>query len=178
MYINHATHAGLAEAYTATRMANPLFNQFCELPVCQQMQIDESMQLFSCLDVVRYNAGTVIYEAGCETDRTMRMIVDGSATVSTVPSGDSSDYIRLISGDVFGLFSFLDEDRPHSATVRAASDLTLLCMNRDYFNLISVEDAVLGNLVLRFMFRLLSGMSLKQENEYTAIHQYVTGRYS
>jgi len=175
MYINHATHAGLAEAYTATRMANPLFNRFCEMPVCQQMQIDESMQLFSCLDVVTYHAGAVIYEAGSETDRTMRIIVDGSATVSTTSFGE---YIHLGSGDVFGLFSFLDEERPHSATVRASSDLTLLCMNRDYFNLISVEDAVLGNLVLRFMFRLLSGMSLKQENEYAAIHHYVTGRYS
>ncbi len=175
MYINHATHAGLTEAYAATRMANPLFNQFCELPICQQMQIEESMQLFSCLDVVTYDAGAVVYEAGSATDRTMRMIVAGNATVSTAPFGD---YIHLSSGDVFGLFSFLDEERPHSAMVKAASDLTLLCMNRDYFNLISVEDAVLGNLILRFMFRLLSSMSLKQENEYAAIHHYVTGRHS
>jgi len=175
MYINHATHAGLAEAYTATRMANPLFNQFCELPVCQQMQIDESMQLFSCLDAATYEAGAVIYEAGSATDRTMRLIITGSATASTPSFGN---YIRLSSGDVFGLFSFLDEERPHSATVRAGSDLTLLCMNRDYFNLISVEDTVLGNLVLRFIFRLLSRMALKQENEYAAIHHYVTGRHS
>jgi len=175
MYINHDTQAGLAEAYAATRMANPLFNQFCELPICEQMLLDESMQLFSCLDVATYQAGDVIYEAGSATDRTMRLIITGSATASCTSFGE---YIHLDSGDVFGLFSFLDEERPHSATVKADNDLTLLCMNRDYFNLISVEDAVLGNLILRFMFRLLSHMSLKQENEYAAIHHYVTGRHS
>ncbi|MFQ5345990.1 MAG: cyclic nucleotide-binding domain-containing protein [Mariprofundus sp.] len=174
MYINHATQTGLAEAYAATRTANPLFNRFCELSVCQQMQIDESMQLFSCLDVATYESGTVIYEAGSVTDRTMRLIVKGSATASTPSFGH---YTRMKAGDVFGLFSFLDEERPHSATVRADSDLTLLCINRDYFNLITVEDAGLGNLLLRFMFRLLSQMSLKQENEYAAIHSYVTGSH-
>jgi len=175
MYVNHDTQAGLTEAYAATRMANPLFNQFCELPICQQMQLDESMHLFSCFDVVESEAGTVIYEAGSSTDKTMRLIVNGTATVSRPAFGT---YSRLEAGDVFGLFSFLDEERLHAASVQADTDLTLLCINREYFNLITVEDAALGNLLLRFMFRLLSRMSLRVENEYAAMHHYVSGRQS
>jgi len=175
MYINHATQAGLTEAYAATRMANPLFNQFCELPICQHMQLDESMQLFSSLDVEKHASGDVIYTAGSETDKTMRLIVNGSVHVSS-PLFDS--YNSLKAGDVFGLFSFLDASRRHSATVTADEDITLLCINRDYFNLITVEDAALGNLLLRFMFRLLSQMSLKPESEYAAMRHDVRGGLS
>jgi len=83
----------------------------------------------------------------------------------------------LETGDVFGLFSFLDEDRLHSGTVKAESDMVLLCIKRDYFNLLTIEDAPLGNLLLRLMFRLLSRMSLKMENEYAAMHHYITGSH-
>jgi len=175
MYINHATQAGLTEAYAATRMANPLFNQFCELPICQHMQINESMHLFSCFDVVKGNVGDIIYAASSATDKTMRLIVSGSTTVSSPSFGI---YSHLGPGDVFGLFSFLDESRAHSGTVEVESDVTLLCINREYFNLIAVEDATLGNLLLRFMFRLLSQMSLKLESEYAAMRHDVAGRRS
>jgi len=175
MYINHATQAGLTEAYAATRIANPLFNRFCELPICQHMQFDESIHLFSCFEVVNQHAGEIIYAAGSATDKTMRLIVSGSATVSSPSFGV---YSRLGPGDVFGLFSFLDESRPHSGTVEVESDVTLLCINREYFNLITVEDAALGNLLLRFMFRLLSQTSLKLESEYAAMRHDIAGRRS
>jgi len=173
MYINHATQAGLTEAYAATRMANPVFNQFCELPICQHMQLEESMHLFSCFDIANAKTGDMIYAAGSATDKTMRLIVSGSASVSNPSSGV---YTHLEAGDVFGLFSFLDASRLHSGTVEVAEDATLLCINREYFNLITVEDAALGNLLLRFMFRLLSQMSLKMESEYVAMHHDLTAR--
>jgi len=175
MYMNQSAQADLTDAYAATRMASPLFNQFCALPLCELMQLEERMHLFNCFDVVRYSAGEVIYEAGSRSDKTMRLVVDGRAEVCSPSFGV---YGHVDAGDVFGLFSFLDEARVHSATVTAESDLTLLCVDRDYFNLITVEDAALGNLLLRSMFRLLSRMSLKMENEYAAMHHYVSGRRS
>ncbi len=174
MYMNQSAQADLTDAYAATRMANPLFNQFCTLPLCESMQLEECMHLFNCFDVVHHEAGDVVYEAGSDSDKTMRLIVNGRAEVSSPSFGV---YGHVDAGDVFGLFSFLDEARVHSATVTAESDLTLLCVNRDYFNLITVEDAALGNLLLRSMFRLLSRMALKMENEYAAMHHYVTGRH-
>jgi len=173
MYINHATQTGLTEAYAATRMANPLFNQFCQLPICQHMPVADSIHLFSCFDVVHQEKDDVIYTADSVSDKTMRLIISGSATVSNITFGT---YSQLEAGDVFGLFSFLDESRAHSATVTLEHDATLLCINRDYFNLITVEDAALGNLLLRFMFHLLSRMSLKMESEYAAMHHLVSGR--
>jgi len=175
MYINQSTQADLTEAYAATRMANPLFHQFCELPICQHMQLEESMQLFNCFDVIHAGSGELIYAAGSQSDKTMRLIVSGAVSVSSPSYGTFS---QLESGEVFSLFSFLDESRLHSVTVTAVEDTTLLCINREYFNLITVEDAQLGNLLLRFMFRLLSQMSLKMESEYAAMHHYVTGSHS
>jgi len=172
MYINHATQVELTEAFAATRMANPLFHTFCALPICEKMHVDECMQLFQCFEVVYYNAGEVIYEAGSVSDKTMRLMIGGRAEVSTPSFGI---YGHLVVGDVFSLFSFLDEQRLHAATVIAKADMTLLSVDRDYFNLITVEDAPLGNLLLRCMFRLLSRMTLKMENEYAAMHHYVTG---
>jgi len=173
MYIDHATQAGLTEAHAATRKANPLFNQFCDLPICQHMPLNESMPLFTCFDAARHPAGDVIYAAGSESDHTMRLIVSGNVTVSSPSFGI---YSQLGGGDVFGLFSFLDESRAHAATVAADTDLTLLCINREYFDLITLEDAALGNLLLRFMLLLLSQMSLKLEHEYAAMHHFITGR--
>jgi len=104
----------------------------------------------------------------------MRLVVSGRAEVSSPSCGV---YGHLARGDVFGLFSFLDKARLHSATVRSETDLVLLCMSRGYFNLITVEDAALGNLLLRSMFRVLSQMSLNMENEYAAMRHAVTGRH-
>lgn len=174
MYINHATQTELTEAFVATRMASPLFQKFCKLPICEHMQVDDCMQMFYCFDVQTRDAGAVMYEAGTASDKTMRLIIEGKVEVSSPSFGV---YESLAAGDVFGLFSFLDEERLHSATVTAVSDVTLLCMNRDCFNLLTVEDVKLGNLLLRSMFRLLSRMSLKMENEYAAMHHYFTGRH-
>jgi len=175
MYVDSTAPADLREAYAATQMASPLFEKFCALPICEEMQSDECMRLFQCFNVKEVEAGEVIYEAGNASNHAMRLILAGRIEVSSPAFGV---YEYLSEGDVFGLFSFLDEDRLHSATVKAESDMTVLYIDRDYFNLITVEDAVLGNLLLRLMFRLLSRMSLKVESEYAAIHHYVTGRHS
>ena len=174
MYINQATQAELTDAFAATRMATPLFHQFFALPICENMQVEECMQLFHCFDVVDVSEGEVIYESGSESDNKIRLIVKGRAEVSSSLFGI---YGHLEIGDLFGLFSFLDEDRKHSGTVKAETDMKLLCINRDYFNLLTVEDTKLSNLLLRSMFRLLSRMSLKMENEYAAMHHYITGRH-
>ncbi len=174
MYINHATQAELTEAFATTRMASSLFQKFYALPSCEGMQVDECMELFQCFEVVSCERGVPVYEAGSASDQTMRLLISGRVEVSHPSFGVCG---HLEAGDVFSLFSFLDETRLHSATVKAESEVTLLCLNRAHFNLITVEDARLGNLLLRYMFRLMSSMSLKMENEYAAMHHYVTGRH-
>ncbi len=163
----------LLNAYEITLENSPVYKRFCEMPVCSALGPRESILLFSCFDVVRVEAGAVIYEAGEISDHTMRLITSGRVSAASL---SQDTYIELGPCDTFGLFSFLDEERPHSATIRAVSDVTLLTLNREYFKVITLEDPALGNQLLRFMFRLLSRMSLKLESEYVAMHHYVTGR--
>jgi len=143
------------------------------MPVCQELGLSESMLLFSCFEMRVIPAGTTVYEVGTTSDNEMYLIVEGEAAVS---SSSHDIYETLRAGDVFGLFSFLDEDRLHAATVTAVRDMTVLTVSRAYFDVITLEDPALGNQMLRFMFRLLSRMALKLESEYAAMHNFVTGR--
>jgi len=161
----------LLEAYQATLESSPVYMRFRGMPVCKSLGQRESLLLFSCLDLVTAKEGELIYAAGSDSDHTMRLVVEGRVSVTSPSLGS---YIELESGDTFGLFSFLDEDRAHSASLQAIDDVTLLTLNRDYFNLITLEDPALGSHLLRFLFRLLSRMSLKLESEYAALHQKVT----
>jgi len=170
----------MVHACEAMVVSNALYARFCRLPICRNMDSDESMLLFSCLEEQRLPAGQVVCEANTPSDHTMKIIVDGTISGSS-PYQEScplvhGSYIRLTSGDVFGLFSFLDEDRMHSATLRTESEVSLLIIERNHFDLIALEDPRLGHQLLRFMFHLLSNMSLKLESEYAAMHHYVTGR--
>jgi len=163
----------MLNTYEATLESSLVYMRFCGMPVCRALGPRESMLLFSCFDVADIAAGDVIYEAGEASDHTMRLIINGRVSVAS-PSRDI--YIELGPCDTFGLFSFLDEERLHAAMLQAVSDVTLLTLKREYFNVITLEDPALGNQLLRFMFRLLSRMSLKLESEYAAMHHYVTGR--
>jgi len=160
-------------AFEAALAADPLFARFRALSVCEALDEEECMLLFSCFVVVHVAAEETLYEAQTLSDHTMRLILQGEVSVHR-SSGEACG--QLNAGDLFGLFSFLDEQRPHAATLRAMTDLKLLSINRAYFNLITLEDPALGQQMLRFMFRLLARMSLKLENEYAAISQYVRAR--
>lgn len=163
--------SGAVEAVTD---ASPAFRKFAALPLVEDLSPQERRLLFSCLTTMTFEQGRVIYEARKASRRQMHLILDGCATVA---SPNNHIYATLDTGDVFGLFSFLDESRLHSATVVAASDLTVLVLNREYFDLVTIEDQPLGQLLLRLMFRLLSRMALKLEVEYAAMHEFaLSGR--
>ncbi len=149
--------------FEAALAADSLFTRFRALNVCADLEEQECMMLFACFEVKHVSAGDLLYAANDLSDYTMRLILEGE--VSTFYP-DSKVYGKLFAGDVFGLFSFLNKERPHAATLQALSDLTVLSLNREYFNVITLEDPELGQHMLRFMFHLLAQQSLKQENEY------------
>jgi CRP-like cAMP-binding protein len=159
--------------YEAAVAANPHFMRFRSLPVGQELDGLQSMLLFSCFIERQVAAGTEIYRADTESDGTMYMILNGSVDVA---DRNGHVYESLQAGDVFGLFTFLDSNRLHSATITASRDLTVLTLERSYFDLVTLEDPDLGNQLLRFMFRLLSRQALRLETEYAAMHGYATAR--
>lgn len=159
--------------YEAVIAADRNFAAFRSMPIVNQLRLQEAMLMFSCMHERYFQAGEVIYEAGTNSSQEMFLIVRGKASAS---DRSGYKYDHLGAGDVFGLFSFLDEDRLHSATLKAEEALVVLCIDRPYFDVITMEDPALGNQLLKFMFRLLSKMALKQEHEYAAMHEYALGR--
>jgi len=155
-------------AFVASVAANPLFMRFRSLSIGKGLAVRDAMVLFSCFEEETFRRGDALYAAGDASERTVYMILQGSVSVR---DASANVFSTLQAGDVFGLFSFLEE-RPHSVTVTAQEDLTVLSLKRSYFDLITVEDPALGNQLLRFMFRLLSQISLKHEVEYAALREY------
>lgn len=158
-------------AFVASVAANPLFMRFRSLPFGSALAVGEAMELFSCFEEADFRHGDEIYTAGSNSARSVYLILQGSVALRDAPG---NFYATLKSGDVFGLFSFLDE-RPHSVSVSALEDLTVLSLSRSYFDLITLEDPLLGNRLLYFMFRLLSHMSLTLDSEYAALREYRRG---
>lgn len=159
--------------FEAAVAANPYFMRFRSLPVGQELDSREAMLLFSCFIERQVPAGTEIYRADTESDNTIHIILEGAASAA---DRNGHIYELLQAGEVFGLFSFLDSDRLHSATITAVQDLTLLTLERSYFDVVMLEDPALGYQMLRFMFGLLSRKALRLETEYAAMHGYATSR--
>jgi len=162
-------------AFEASVRSDAQYQRFQGLKVCSELTEEESMQLYTCLESQSIAAGTTIYEAESLSNQSIYLITRGHASVSTP---GSNIHLQLAAGDVFGLFSFLDEQRSHAATVKAVTDLEVLTINRSYFDLITLEEPELGSRMLRFMFHLLSQKTLRFEHEYAAMHEFETaGRY-
>ncbi len=161
-------------ALIASISANPWFARFRGMPVGQELDVNDAMALFSCFEEQYIQKGEILYEVGTQSERTMYLLLAGQVSVR---DASGNIYSTLKAGDVFGLFSFL-ENRPHSATVTTQDDLIALTLKRAYFNLITLEDPVLGHQLLRFMFRLLSRMSLALEVEYAALRDYALGMHA
>jgi len=159
--------------YEAVIAADKNFATFRTMPVVNNLSLEKAMQMFSCMHTRTFDAGETIYEAATASAQEMFLVVSGKVSAS---DRNGHRYAVLNSGDVFGVFSFLDEDRLHSATLKAEEELTVLCIDRPYFDVITLEEPALGNQLLRFMFSLLSKMALKLEHEYAAMHEYALGR--
>lgn len=160
-------------AFAASVAAHASFARFRSLPIVQELNSREAMLLFSCLSEMSYAPDTLVYEAGTPSENTMHLILEGKVEVS---DRGGQAYTTLGPGDVFGLFSFLDPERLHSATLRCLTEVGTLNIDRPYFDVVSLEEPALGQQLLRFMFRLLSRMALKLKVEYAALHSYSLAR--
>ncbi len=155
-------------AFIASVAANPQFMRFRSLAFGRDLPLRDAMVLFSCFEEERFRKGDVLYAAGSVSERTVHLILQGCISLR---DNSGNIFSTLRTGDVFGLFSFLDA-RPHSVTVTAQEEVCVLALKRSHFDLITLEDPVLGHQLLHFMFRLLSRVSLKLESEYAALRDY------
>ena len=159
--------------YDALITSNTNYNLFRKLPLLRGMSESTMQALFSCMEEKRFCEGHTFYTYNTSSRQVMHLILDGKVNVIDY---NEEIYTKLEEGDVFGLLSFLDPSRNHSATLRAASDGSLLTMDRNLFDIITLENPILGHQLLFFMFHLLAQTSLKLETEYASMHHFALGR--
>ncbi len=152
--------------------SNKDFLDFYALPFVQDMDKEHALTLFSCMKLVSFERGEVIYRAGEASVGRMHILLEGKVVVT---SESGYKYSSLRQGGVFGLFSFLDDKRTHSATLTVERDVRVLVLERNLFDLMALEEPKLANQWLRFMFSLLSKKALEMEFEYANIHNFAFG---
>ncbi len=148
------------------------FRAFFQLPLVRDMTDRQAMVLFSCMTKKEFKAGDLVYQAGTASAGEMYLLLEGKVNVK---NESGYKYSSLRQGDVFGLFSFLDEKRSHSATISVERDIVVLTLERSYFDLIALEEPKLGNQLMHFMFSLLSKKALELEVEYAHMHNFAFG---
>ena len=166
---NENTNVAIIESMVK---CNQDFKTFSQLPLVRGLSEEHALEIFCCMTRKFYQAGDVIYQAGRASDSEMFIILDGKVNVR---NESGYKYTSLKTGEVFGLFSFLDEQRSHSATIVVEKDVTVLTMERAHFDLIAIEEPQLGNQLMRFMFSLLSKKALELEVEYAHMHNFAFG---
>jgi len=148
------------------------FQDFYRLPLMESINEKHAMLLFSCLTSETFEVGKTIYSAGEASAGKMHIILDGKVVVH---SASGYKYNSLRKGEVFGLFSFLDEQRTHSATLTVERHTHVLTLERTFFDLMTLEEPKLASQWMRFMFSLLSKKALELEIEYANIHNFAFG---
>jgi len=86
-----------------------------------------------------YEKDTTILEEGRET-QCLWFITDGCCEVVRKGVSQTHHFTELTSGAIFGEMSFIDP-APHSATVRADANVTVLSLTRDAFDELDAETA-------------------------------------
>ncbi|MDQ6988258.1 MAG: cyclic nucleotide-binding domain-containing protein [Mariprofundaceae bacterium] len=148
------------------------FQAFQALPMVKNMNESQAALIFSAFTLKRFQAGEQVYQAGSISAGEVYMLLSGKVNVS---NQSGHQYSNLKTGDVFGLFSFLDEQRGHSANITVERDIEVLTLERTRFNAIDTHEPKLGRQLMRFMFQLLSAKALGMEIEYAHMHSFAFG---
>src|SRR5579863_9007857 len=101
-------------------------------PIFQGFTVQEYEQVLGLLEEKSYAKGDVIIQEG-KTKQDLWIIVKGTCeVVKTNKTHDEKQLATIETGAVFGEMSFFKE-APHSATVRASTDVDLMRLSRESF---------------------------------------------
>jgi len=104
-----------------------------KIELFNNLTTDNLGTLLPACDEVNATAGQAIFEAG-QQERALYIILEGSAEVDLEPPRAGERVVaELVTGSVFGESSFFHAS-PHSATVKARTNVRLLRLNREPFD--------------------------------------------
>lgn len=122
-----------------------------------ELDLAELTQVCSAIESLFVPAGDVILAQGDGTEG-LFVIVDGEVEVSR----DGKVVARLPSGSHFGEMALLNQ-RPRSATVRAAGECRLLHLSREAFYSVVQRNPVVG---VKFLWRLAQTLGLRLDEAF------------
>ena len=105
--------------------------------------------LISYMQVSRFAQGDVIVAAGTYS-RSLSVVADGIAVIET-PDGA----VAVETGAVLGEVPFFD-GRPHDATIRARTDVDLLALSPEAFDVLAAREPLLARTLLFDLGRILA----------------------
>ena len=131
--------------YCNTRFENHVFKSFTEneinylvnrIPIFSSLTKEEKAVLFTYMSLHHYKRGDLLIEAGDESDVAF-ITIEGELQVEAVDVAGFPHIVAFLSrGDFFGESAFLD-DAKRISNVRAKSNVTLLSLRSDDFDLLS-----------------------------------------
>jgi CRP-like cAMP-binding protein len=118
------------------------------------------------MNLLEFPAGAVIFSAGDPATRAF-LIRSGQVELLRDSAGAVSRVAQLDSGEVFGEMSLIEE-RPHSLTARAGSDVQLSALTRPEFENLLTTDPATFRLYLKSLFERLRSLSAQVERAKSA----------
>lgn len=113
------------------------------------------------MEFIKAPSGTIIFNAGDPADQAF-LIRSGTVELLRGANGSAVRLIKLGVGEVFGEMSLIEE-RPHSLTARATSDVELSGLSRDEFENLLVTDPTTLHVYLKTLFERLRSLSAQVE---------------
>jgi CRP-like cAMP-binding protein len=116
---------------------------------------DEVRQIAGSMQLKSFPAGTIIIQEGRKAT-SLAFIEQGVVTIQKEEAGGSERHIIDLSRDaVIGEIAFFDNE-PRSATVVAKTDVRLLILTRESFDLLAETNPALAIKTLFYVGRVLS----------------------
>jgi CRP-like cAMP-binding protein len=105
--------------------------------------------LLAYTQVSRFGEGETVIAAGAR-DRSLYIVADGALEIA-----GADEPVTLESGTIIGEMAFFDGE-PHGAAVRALTDVDLLELSRDSFEVLAAREPLLARAVLMDLGRILA----------------------
>ncbi|MDD3608765.1 MAG: cyclic nucleotide-binding domain-containing protein [Halothiobacillaceae bacterium] len=123
-------------------------------------------------------SGEVLFNEG-DSDNELFIIIEGRLAVSRSTSGYTNVLHILNPGDLAGESGFLD-GKPHSATLRAMGETTVLCLHRERLESLMNEHPHLVYAVMRAIIRSIRETIRRMNSQCQQMSNYISqfgGRY-
>ena len=145
---------GLFEYSEAGAPVRPLTGSPADLVFLKGLPTESWKKILAHAQIVHFRTGQDIIHAG-DTDDGFYVLSQGEVDVILRAKGKDTVLTTIPEGSVFGEVAFFDR-APRSATIRARTDGTAVCLTRAAFDRLSSWEPLLARSILIDLGRVLA----------------------